>query len=219
MPLTSFRDLLATRFSLEELQSLCLDLGIPYEEIPGATLTAKVEGLIGYARRRRLLPQLWARVRELRPDAPWLELDDLLEAARTAPPPAPDAGGGSYHVHIGGAVGQGAQLAVGQHITQVQARDAGPAAELLAELRAAIQAELTPDMAAAAGREVAALQDELAAAEPSLTRLEQLREYFATLGGRVAAAAKAVFQSEPAQAALKTAAEIAVTAALKRFGG
>jgi hypothetical protein len=219
MPLTSFRDLLATRFSLEELQSLCLDLGIPYEEIPGNTLTAKVEGVIGYARRRQMLPQLWARGRQLRPKAAWPDLDDLLEAARTAPPPAPNAGGSSYHVHIGGNVGAGAQLAVGQSITQVQARDAGPAAELLAELRAAIQAELTPDAAAAAGREVAALQDELAAAEPSLTRLEQLREYFATLGGHVAAAAKAVFQSEPAQAALKTAAEIAVTAALKRFGG
>jgi hypothetical protein len=174
--------------------------------------------LIGYARRRQKLPQLLARARLLRPNAPWPDLESLLEAARTAPPPAEPTEGSSYHVHIG-SVGAGAQLAVGQNISQSQALNGGPAADLLAELRAAIQDELGPDAAVVAGQEAAALQAELAAAEPSRTRLEQLREYFATLGGRVADAAKAVFQSEPAQAALKTAAEIAVRAALNRFGG
>jgi hypothetical protein len=220
MHLSLFRDLLATRFTLAELQSLCLDLGIPYEELPGDTLTEKIEGLIGYTRRREMLPQLWERCRALRPIVGWPALDGLLEDSRAAPlPAAPAMDGSSYQVHVGGNVGPNAQLAVGQNINQFQTGQRPSAAELLADLRAAIRAELAPETAEAAEREVAVLQEELGATEPNLTRLSQLREYFLALGGRVATAAAAVFKSEPAQAALKTAAEIAVAAALKGFGG
>ena len=36
MSLPILRDLLAQHFSLEELRGLCFDLGLAYEELPGA---------------------------------------------------------------------------------------------------------------------------------------------------------------------------------------
>jgi hypothetical protein len=225
MNLIQFRDLLITRFTLSELNSLCFDLNILYEELPGDTLRSKGEGLIDYCRRRSLLPRLWERCRELRPEEEWPALALLLEESRDAayfqqtPPTPPARQGNSYSVQVGGNVGPGAQIAAGENINQVQIGRGGEATNLLAELRAAIRAELTPAAAESAEKEVAALQAELTAGEPNLSRLQQLQAYFQKLGGRVAAAATAVFKSEAGQAALKMAAEIVVTAALKGFGG
>jgi hypothetical protein len=223
MNLIRFRDLLASRFTLGELNSLCFDLAIPFEELPGATLREKAEGLIDYCRRRNQFPRLWERCRQLRPDDDWPELTSLLEESRDAPqfqhPTTSQAQqGNSYSAHVGN-VGAGAQIAVGQNINQVQTGRVEDITKLLAELRAAVREELDSNVATAAEAEIDVLQQELQAAEPSLTRLGQLREYFQGLGGRVAEAAVTLFKSEPVQAALKTAAEVAVAATLKNFGG
>jgi hypothetical protein len=224
MNLIQLRDRLITLFDLSDLKSLCFDLDVPYDELPGDTLRGKGEGLIDYCRRRDLLPRLWERCRELRPAEEWPPLALLLEESRDAayfqqaPAMPPARQGNSYSVQVGN-VGAGAQIAAGENINQIQIGRGGDAAELLAELRAAIRAELAPAAAESAEQEAAALQAELKADEPSLDRLKQLREYFQELGGRVAAAATAVFKSEAGQAALKTAAEIVVAATLKGFGG
>jgi hypothetical protein len=225
MNLIQLRDRLITLFDLSELKSLCFDLDVTYDELPGDTLRGKGEGLIDYCRRRDLLPRLWERCRALRPAEDWPPLALLLEESRDAayfrqaPATSPARQGNSYSVRVGGNVGAGAQIAAGENINQIQVGRKGEAAELLTELRAAIRAELAPAAAESAEQEAAALQAELRADEPNLDRLKQLRAYFQGLGGRVAAAATAVFNSEAGQAALKTAAEIVVAAALKGFGG
>ena len=61
-------------FSISELQILCVDLSIEYEDIPGNTRTDKVRELIDYTLRHGFLNELVAKVRQVRPRAKWAEL-------------------------------------------------------------------------------------------------------------------------------------------------
>mgnify|MGYP002713294280 CR=1 FL=1 len=63
-------DVLINLFNLYELQDLCFDLDIPYEDLPGTTRSMKARELIQYMDRRGLLPNLVASVKDLRPKAP-----------------------------------------------------------------------------------------------------------------------------------------------------
>jgi hypothetical protein len=45
-PLTQLRRQMADCLSLAELQLLCFDLGINYDELPGAALSPKITGLL-----------------------------------------------------------------------------------------------------------------------------------------------------------------------------
>ncbi|HEX6385933.1 MAG TPA: hypothetical protein VF177_14780 [Anaerolineae bacterium] len=65
------RKWLTTYFSKSKLYSLCFDLGINHEILPGDTLEDKARELVSYCFRHDQLLSLLHRCRELRPHAPW----------------------------------------------------------------------------------------------------------------------------------------------------
>lgn len=67
-------------FNLEELEGLVVDLGIRYENLAGATLSAKIIALVTYAERYGVLVRLVERCAQLRPAAQW----DVAAFATTA---------------------------------------------------------------------------------------------------------------------------------------
>jgi len=59
-------------FNENELRDLCLDLGLDYDDLPGAARAAKVRELVQYYMRPpRSVNELIKICRELRPNAPW----------------------------------------------------------------------------------------------------------------------------------------------------
>lgn len=62
---------LAAYFSLEELQTLCFDLGVDYEELPGATKSGKARELVAFCARHDRVEPLLALSRRLRPHVLW----------------------------------------------------------------------------------------------------------------------------------------------------
>jgi hypothetical protein len=50
--LSRLRQILATRFSESELRTLCFDLGIDYDDLPGQEKASKARELIAYLERR-----------------------------------------------------------------------------------------------------------------------------------------------------------------------
>lgn len=65
------REFLADRFNLDEMKTLCFDLGLDYEEFPHATKTEFSRELIVYFERHNKMGCLVAEMLEVRPDA-WL---------------------------------------------------------------------------------------------------------------------------------------------------
>jgi hypothetical protein len=61
----------AQAFNGEELESLCADLAINYEDVAGETHETRVRELLAYCERRGMTAQLVARLRELRPHVAW----------------------------------------------------------------------------------------------------------------------------------------------------
>jgi hypothetical protein len=74
------REILTARFSVDELRTLCFELEIPYENLPG-TLDGLAREVIVYSERRGRLAELIETARRLRPDVEWGDL-------RSAPTPA-----------------------------------------------------------------------------------------------------------------------------------
>ncbi|HWQ11750.1 MAG TPA: hypothetical protein VNL77_03065 [Roseiflexaceae bacterium] len=70
-PQAPLRERLAAAFSLEEIRTLCADLGVEFEDLPGQTREARAQDLIEHCERRGLTHQLLARCRELRPHLTW----------------------------------------------------------------------------------------------------------------------------------------------------
>lgn len=70
----TLRHALTIAFSLEELVTLCFDMGIPYEDLGGDGKEAKVRQLILYCERHDLLVHLIEFVRQTRQDLPLLQL-------------------------------------------------------------------------------------------------------------------------------------------------
>ncbi|MCX6033292.1 MAG: hypothetical protein NT169_28925 [Chloroflexi bacterium] len=62
---------LGSRFSAGELQTLCFELGVDDEELPGKTHGDKARELIRYLEHRERLDDLSAAVARLRPDIRW----------------------------------------------------------------------------------------------------------------------------------------------------
>lgn len=62
------REILSSRFSDGELQSLAADLGVAWEDLPGAGKTDKARELVAWFERRRGLRRLMAAIEALRPD-------------------------------------------------------------------------------------------------------------------------------------------------------
>ncbi len=66
------RKALARHFNLAELNTLCFDLGIDYEELAGATKTEKVTALLDYCERHGRLPALLTHLQAERPQIDWV---------------------------------------------------------------------------------------------------------------------------------------------------
>jgi hypothetical protein len=67
------RQILEARFSVGELKTLCQDLAIDYENIPGETKADRARELVSYYERRGDIDPLRAAIRASRPD---IEIDD-----------------------------------------------------------------------------------------------------------------------------------------------
>lgn len=76
--LTHWRHGLKAEFSLEEIKSLCTDLGIDYEDLGGEGKDGKARELIAYCQRRNWLDKLLAKCVALRPQFPWHDPDAPL---------------------------------------------------------------------------------------------------------------------------------------------
>jgi len=70
------RKQVAEYFNLNDLQNLCWDLGIPYEELGGDKLSAKVRGLLGICWRNGRIADLLAYCRKERPHVEWPPLSE-----------------------------------------------------------------------------------------------------------------------------------------------
>lgn len=63
--------LIKKHFSLEELQSLCFDLDIEFDDLPGNNFSRRAEELVDYCDRHSKFNQLLTACRQKRPKAPW----------------------------------------------------------------------------------------------------------------------------------------------------
>ena len=88
--LTQLRQLLSKRFSDGELRTLCFDLGVEYEDLPGAGKADKARELVDYMDRYDRLADLVRVGRQARPDVPWPELN-AAPITRSSPPTAAPA--------------------------------------------------------------------------------------------------------------------------------
>ena len=61
-------------FSESEIQALCFDLNIDYENLPGNRKGDKVIGLLASIERREQIPDLLKLCAARRPNAPWHEV-------------------------------------------------------------------------------------------------------------------------------------------------
>jgi hypothetical protein len=69
--LTRLRELLTTRFNEGELRTFCFDLGIDYDDLPGAGKADRARELVSYYERRGQVAVLVENGKRLRPDTPW----------------------------------------------------------------------------------------------------------------------------------------------------
>jgi len=84
--LTDLREVLVKRFSVEDLRTLCFDVGEEYEALPGEGKEGKARELVAFLGRRDRIPELEEKARRLRPDA-----FEEPRPAETKPPVAPPA--------------------------------------------------------------------------------------------------------------------------------
>jgi hypothetical protein len=68
---TTLRQRLSAHFDEGELRTLCFDLGIAYDDLPGEGKADKARELVAYLERHGRIPELVAIGRRLRPDVPW----------------------------------------------------------------------------------------------------------------------------------------------------
>jgi tetratricopeptide (TPR) repeat protein len=85
--LTNLHQFISTYYDLEETRTLCLDLGVKYDDLPGEGRGAKVRELVRWMARRGRLDQLLDKLRRERPATA-----DQLDAGPYVPPPWPDPG-------------------------------------------------------------------------------------------------------------------------------
>lgn len=65
------REKIVRYFSVEELKTLCFDLGIPYQNLGGEGHEAKVRELLAYGERQGIIDSLVAACRDQRPHVDW----------------------------------------------------------------------------------------------------------------------------------------------------
>jgi formylglycine-generating enzyme required for sulfatase activity len=69
--LTTLRERILARFNLEEARLLVADLGENFDDLRGETISGKIQALLEHLNRRDRLPDLIARLQELRPVEEW----------------------------------------------------------------------------------------------------------------------------------------------------
>ncbi len=75
------RRILVQRFDEGGLRTLCFDLGIDYDDLPGAGRANKARELVAYLDRRRRISDLIRTGKELRLDIPWDAVIEIREEA------------------------------------------------------------------------------------------------------------------------------------------
>ena len=80
--LTNLRKILASRLSQGELETLCFDLGIDFDDLPGETKSDKARELIEYIDNRDQISRLIEVLKLQRPDIPW---DSVIKEAKEPP--------------------------------------------------------------------------------------------------------------------------------------
>lgn len=65
------RDLFAGLFNKTDLRSLCMELDLDYEDIPGSTRTEKIQELIAQMNRHGRIEELLKEAKQMRPSADW----------------------------------------------------------------------------------------------------------------------------------------------------
>jgi hypothetical protein len=74
--LSKLRQMLAEYFSEGDLRTLCFDLGMDYDDLPGQGKANKARELVAYLDRRGRIPELVGMCQELRPNVAWGESRD-----------------------------------------------------------------------------------------------------------------------------------------------
>jgi len=75
---------LVEHFDLEELRTLCFDLGVNYDDLGGEGITAKARGLITVMLRQNRLAELASKLRVQRPDVDWPDVEAISPEERLA---------------------------------------------------------------------------------------------------------------------------------------
>jgi hypothetical protein len=68
---TDLLPILSARFDLEELRTLCFELGVDFDDLRGEGKTAKARELILRMQRRQQVEKLIKKIRDMRPDIDW----------------------------------------------------------------------------------------------------------------------------------------------------
>lgn len=74
--LTALRRTMREKLSTEEVQDLCFDLTLDYENLPGTTTPGKVRELIELLKRQNRVSELVTLLARERPDVDWARLGD-----------------------------------------------------------------------------------------------------------------------------------------------
>lgn len=85
--LTQLRELLVREFTEEELNALCNDIGLKYADLPGMGPYGKTREMITAAQEKHVIPDLMARVNDLRPEAYKAAHMPGLDTETTTPAP------------------------------------------------------------------------------------------------------------------------------------
>jgi hypothetical protein len=83
--LIRLHEILAKRFDVEELRTLCFHLGVDYDDLKGEGKTGKARELVAFLERHRRIGELVAIGKQLRPDADW-DVDDAAIPLPTSSP-------------------------------------------------------------------------------------------------------------------------------------
>ena len=100
--LHELREALLAHFGESELRMLCFDLGIEYQDLPGAGITDRTRELVSYLYHRNRISRLIDACRQMRPDVHW---SDVPVAGRPAQTTHVEHQAGGYAVQIGKAAG------------------------------------------------------------------------------------------------------------------
>jgi hypothetical protein len=84
--------ILVTRFSLEEIKTLCFELGVEYENLPSGGKNSKARELVLYLERRGRLDDLRAAIMHQRPDVIWPTTSPVAASPASSGHPATRVG-------------------------------------------------------------------------------------------------------------------------------